>query len=213
MHGGFAAPRAAIRLLRNDAGAVASHRPRARLLLAPEAASAFDCAKAKSADEKAICASPEAKAADDAMAAAYLALRKTAAGADRNALDAAQTRWLGRRSQNCSDDDGNAFHRSKTLACFAVASSARAAFLTGAPEAGPGAPTPMAPTFRIEKGRKGHADVDFQLVKFVQPASPGERAFNAAADKLYRGHRAARRGRRQFRHLRLPDRAHHFLRL
>jgi uncharacterized protein YecT (DUF1311 family) len=177
-------------------GCLRSHQPLAAVcaktlaplllfLLAPEAASAFDCAKAKSADEKAICASSEAKAADDAMTSAYLALRKNAAGADRSALDAAQTRWLGRRGQNCSDDNGDAFTGAKLSACLADASNARAAFLNGAPEAGPGAPSPMAPVFRIEKGRKGRADIDFQLVKFVQAASPGERAFNAAADKLY----------------------------
>ena len=163
--------------------------PMLLVLLAPQGALAFDCAKAKTNDEKAICASPDAKAADDAMTDAYLALRKNTSGAARNALDASQTRWLGRRGEDCLDDKGNVFTGAKLSDCLAVASRARTIVLTGAPEAGPGAPSPMAPVFRIENGRKGHADVDFELVKFVQPPA-WERAFNAAADKLgRRGHR------------------------
>ena len=152
--------------------------------LLPHAAFAFDCAKARSADEKAICATPEARAADDAMTKAFEALRAAAPPAQRASLLAAQVRWIGQRGQDCYDSKGDKFTGDRLSACLAEASNARAKFLQGAPEAGPGASTPMAPFFTIVKGGKGRADVDFEVVRFTAQPSGAERAFNAAVDKL-----------------------------
>ncbi len=49
---------------------------------------------------------------------------------------------------------------------------------------GPGAPDRIAPAFRIEKGGKGRAEVDVRTLRFVNPTSPAERAFNVAVDEL-----------------------------
>ena len=152
--------------------------------LFPGAAFAFDCAKAHTADEKAICASPDARAADDAMTNAFEALRATASPAQRASILAAQVRWIGARGQACVDEGGARFTGAKLSACLADSSNARAKFLQAAPEAGPGASTPMVPFFVIVKRRKGRADVDFELVKFTAEPSGAERAFNAAVNKL-----------------------------
>ncbi|MCB9999935.1 MAG: DUF1311 domain-containing protein [Methylobacteriaceae bacterium] len=60
-------------------------------------AAAMDCKAAKSDIEKAICASPLALAADEAMVAAYNALRQRVAPAERAALLVAQRNWLKRQ--------------------------------------------------------------------------------------------------------------------
>lgn len=152
--------------------------------LFPGAALAFDCAKARTTDEKAICASPEARAADEAMTKAFEALRASASPAQRASILEAQVRWIGNRGQACVDESGAPFVGPKLSACLADASNARAKFLQAAPEAGPGASTPMAPFFTLVKGRKGRADVDFELVKFTSEPSGAERAFNVAVAKL-----------------------------
>jgi len=87
--------------------------------------------------------------------------------------------WLALRDSNCADEKGPALG-----ACLAREPRARIAFLAGAPEAGPGAPGRLAPIFRLQKGGKGRTDVDVQLLKFVDAATPAERAFNAAVDHL-----------------------------
>ncbi len=156
----------------------------AAVALAPGAASAFDCAKAASADEKAICASPEARAADEAMTKAFEALRASAPAAQKAMIVDAQVRWIGQRGQGCFDDKGDPFKGAKLSQCLAAASIERANFLSAKPDAGPGASSPMAPFFNIVKGRKGRADVDFELLKFTSAAGGGERAFNSAVDKL-----------------------------
>ena len=90
---------------------------------------------------------------------------------------AAQARWIRDRDNACTD--------SKTLgACLAEQSARRRAFLAGEPEAGPGAPGRIAPFFRYDKGGKGRAAISLQLLRYPSPATPGERVFNAAVDRL-----------------------------
>ena len=69
----------------------------AALLPAIAPAHAFDCSKARTATEKAICASERVKDRDDLMEAAYLALRRMES-TDREALRASQLAWLRERS-------------------------------------------------------------------------------------------------------------------
>jgi uncharacterized protein YecT (DUF1311 family) len=142
-------------------------------------AHAFDCAKAASASEKAICADPAALAADADLGKAFEALRAAADPKTRAGLAAAEVAWLRRRDGDCSDQKGPALG-----ACLASQSRVRFAFLTGAPQAGPGTPGRLAPVFRMQKGAKGRADIDIQRLNFVDPATPAQRAFNAAVDKL-----------------------------
>jgi len=145
----------------------------------PDAVAAFDCKKAATPSEKAICADPAALAADAAMSAAFQALLKGAATSQRPQIAGAQARWLPTRDGICADSKGPEFG-----ACLARESDRRRAFLAGEPEAGPGAPEKIAPWFRYEKGGKGRAEVDLELLKFVDPKSVAERTFNAAVEKL-----------------------------
>jgi uncharacterized protein YecT (DUF1311 family) len=140
---------------------------------------ALDCQRASTPSEKAICADPAALAADSDLGKAFDALRASLDPKGKTQLVAAQVAWLGLRDSNCADEKGPGLG-----ACLARETRARAAFLAGAPEAGPGASGRLAPVMRMQKGGKGRTDVDVQLLKFVDAATPAERAFNAAVDRL-----------------------------
>lgn len=140
---------------------------------------AFDCKRAASASEKAICADPAALAADADLGKAFETLRAATDPKLRAGLVGAEVAWLRRRDSDCSDQKGTALS-----ACLATQSRARLAFLNGAPEAGSGAPGRLAPVFRMQKGGKGKTDIDIEILKFADPSTPAQRAFNAAADKL-----------------------------
>ena len=143
-------------------------------------AAAFACDKAASPSEIAICADPAARAADDAMAQAFAALVAAAAPSAKEAIVAAQARWLKDRDFACGERKGLA-------ACLAEESARRRAFLAAEPEAGPGAPGRLAPWFRYEKGAPGKAAVLVQLLRYPSPATPAERAFDSAVDQLAGG--------------------------
>jgi uncharacterized protein YecT (DUF1311 family) len=145
----------------------------------PASAAAFDCKKAATPSEKAICADPAALAADAAMGAAFQALLRSSPASQRPQIAGAQARWLPTRDGDCADSKGP-----ELGACLARESDRRRAFLAGQPEAGPGAPGKIAPWFRYEKGGKGRSEVDLELLKFVDPKSVAERTFNAAVEKL-----------------------------
>ena len=140
---------------------------------------AFDCGKARSASEKAICADPAALRSDAAMSEAFGALVAGRTAPEKAQATQGQVRWLRERDNQCSDQKGAGLS-----ACLERVSDSRRAFLLGQPEAGPGASGRLAPWFRYEKGGKARATIDLQLIKFVDPKTPAERAFNAAADKL-----------------------------
>ena len=146
-------------------------------MLAAGPALAFDCAKATTKSEKAICADPVARAADAAMAQAFVDAIANVSPSDKAAAVAAQGRWIGERDNACAEEKG-----AKLAACLAKESAARRAFLAAEPEAGPGAPGRLAPKFRIEKGSLTKADLDLQLLRFPAPETPAERAFDAAVD-------------------------------
>lgn len=148
------------------------------LVAAP--AAAFDCNKAATPNEKVICADPAARAADAALGKAYAALLAGAPAGLRPAISGAQARWVKSRDSACVDQQGPALS-----ACLASQSDERRAFLTSQPLAGPGAPDRLTPWFRFDKGGKGKASVDLELLKFVEPKTAAERAFNTAVDAAY----------------------------
>ncbi len=147
--------------------------------LAASPAMALDCQRASTPSEKAICADATALAADSDLGKAFDALRASLDPKAKTQLGAAEVAWLALRDSNCADEKGPALG-----ACLARETRARIAFLSGSPEAGPGAPGRFAPVLRMQKGGKGRTDVDVQLLKFVDAATPAERAFNAAVDRL-----------------------------
>ncbi|UPT86011.1 lysozyme inhibitor LprI family protein [Bradyrhizobium barranii subsp. apii] len=76
-------------------------------VISPSAVHALDCAKASLEAEKFICASPEAKKADDAMTAAYFALLRRTTDPDfHQALIRSQRRWIEARSRGVPRIDG-----------------------------------------------------------------------------------------------------------
>ena len=139
---------------------------------------AFDCAKATSRSEKAICGDARALAADSAMSAAFSNSIKGADGKTKAQMLGSQIAWIKERDNICAQNQGDAF-----AACLALESDRRRAFLSGTPEQGPGAPTRIAPRFRFEKGGPGKAAIDMELLRFPDAKSPGELAFNAATAK------------------------------
>jgi len=140
---------------------------------------ALDCQRASTASEKAICADPGALGADSDLGKAFAAQHAALDAKAKAQLSAAEVAWLALRDSNCADDKGPALG-----ACLSRETRARIAFLSGAPDAGPGAPGRLAPVFRMQKGGKGRTDVDVQLLKFIDAATPAERAFNDAVDQL-----------------------------
>ena len=150
----------------------------ALLFAGPVPALALDCAWARSPSDKAICASPDARAADDAMVAAYEALRAGLPPAGRDALLRAQRNWLKRRGYSCQDDAPD------LGACLARETAQWRDYLAGRPEAGPGTGAPLEPVFVQRPGRKGATEVDVALLRVRNPVRPGERAFNAEIERL-----------------------------
>ena len=67
---------------------------------------AFDCKRAASPSEKAICADPAALAADADLSKAFEALRAAADPRARAQLVAAEVAWLTRRDGDCADQKG-----------------------------------------------------------------------------------------------------------
>lgn len=149
------------------------------LVFGAQPAAAFDCAKAQSAVEKAICADAGLKAADDAMTAAYMSLRNSLAGSDRKALGASQSKWVKDRETGCGVQEG-----AERTSCILDRTEDRRRLLLAEPESGPGAGPRMMPVFIQQEGDPHHYNVDYTLIRFVTPKSRGENLFNAEVNKL-----------------------------
>jgi uncharacterized protein YecT (DUF1311 family) len=151
----------------------------ALICLAGSSALAFDCNKAATPSETAICADPAALKADAAMSDAFSALLAGAPLPERAQIEAAQVHWLQTRDYACNGAKGAALG-----ACLARESEQRRSFLLGQPEGGPGTPGRIAPNIRFEKASPGRAALNIELLKFVDPKTAAARAFNAAVEKL-----------------------------
>jgi uncharacterized protein YecT (DUF1311 family) len=149
------------------------------LVLTASAAQAFDCSKAKTKIEKAICAHPDLTAADDAMAAAYDRLRSSLTGNYLKTLSTSQRKWVKGREDQCGYLDGG-----ELTDCIRAQTENRRRLLAGEAESGPGASSPMIPVFIEQNGAAKRYDIDYTLIKFAKPASPGEKLFNAEVDKI-----------------------------
>ena len=145
----------------------------------PGPAAAFDCAKAATATEKAICANAALKLADDRMAAAYSALSKTLDDPARAQLLVAQRTWLKKREE-CGDDWRG------PATCILERTRDHADYLSGTlPPGTVSGPQPQLVPFMLQQaGDKTRFEVDYRLVTFADPRDPGEQAFNAEIRKL-----------------------------
>jgi uncharacterized protein YecT (DUF1311 family) len=150
-------------------------------LIACDTAAAINCNAASTRQEKAICADPAAKTADEQMAAAFTALRSSMTDPGRDALVTDQRQWIRTRDDNCTyaDSSGGQLAGPALPACLRKQSDRRRLFLSGAPAEGPGLPNPIRPFFR--KGKDGRV---ISGLRFVPPRSDGERTFNRAVDDL-----------------------------
>ena len=142
------------------------------LLAGISTASAFDCGKAQTSVEKAICANPKLKAAYDAMAATYDELRTAADATGKESLRISQLRWIGQR-EGCAYPDA-----ADVPGCVTDMTLKRNAVLTASPETGPADGSDLAPWFVQKVGKNGGWDIRFDLVRFAQPQSEGESLFN-----------------------------------
>lgn len=73
-------------------------------IASPATAASFDCSKAQSPFEKAICSSPEVSAQDDILAKAYQTALGGLSAEPANEIKAAQRAWLTYAEHSCSDD-------------------------------------------------------------------------------------------------------------
>lgn len=142
-------------------------------------AQAFDCGKAASPVEKAICADPKLKAVDDAMGAVYATLRRAFTGNDRKALGASQRKWVKSREDNCGYQQG-----AELTSCILTETEERRRLLAAEPESGPGTGSRLAPVFIQQDPDPHHYDIDYALIKFVNPGAKGETLFNTEVGKI-----------------------------
>lgn len=143
------------------------------------AAQAFDCGKAETAVEVAICASPALVAMDDAMAVAYGEIKSLSSAAEKKMLARAQKRWIAERESACGTLPEPAI-----AACAGDEIAKRIALFAGKPESGPGTGSRLMPVFVIQDGAPGSYDIAYNLLRFAEPRSAGERLFNAAIAKI-----------------------------
>ncbi len=139
---------------------------------------ALDCSKAKTPQDKALCADPRAAAADAAMSKAYTDLAARLPEADKKALIISQRAWLKDRANLCSDAKADTQAK-----CLIDQSVAREHYLAGQPEAGPGTGGKLTPVFIQQPGRKGYYEVDVTALKFTPATTPAEKLFNTEMDK------------------------------
>lgn len=160
----------------------------AALAVTAPAASAIDCAKAKTGTEKAICADPKARQSDDDMVAAFAALKAKLKPAQQKVLVANQAEWITSRDLCSDDQDGQPENdQQKIGSCVVRQTEARRKFLSGLPIEGPGAPDPLRPVIK-----EGADQSFFTSLGFIDPSTPAEKLFNSTLDAdLQKFHLAA----------------------
>ena len=153
------------------------------ILLAPLLAGAtppafaFDCTKAATEVEKAICAAPALKQLDDELAAAYAAVKAASSPDAQKMLARSQKRWISEREYCSGDDQG-------IVPCVTQKTKARLSLLLGTPESGPGTAERLVPVFLVQEGSEKQWDIDISVFRFATPRTAGEKRFNALVDKI-----------------------------
>lgn len=149
------------------------------LSLSVTPAFAFDCGKAATDVEKAICADPQLKRLDGQLADAYAAVKAASTPQEQKMLARSQKRWIAER-EYCSGDDAG------VAACVAAKTKDRLSLLLGAPESGPGAPGKLVPVFLVQDGDETRWDIDMSLLRFADARTAGEKRLNKYADGILR---------------------------
>ncbi len=149
------------------------------LVLDIQPALAFDCAKAQSVVENAICADEKLRVADDAMSTAYSTLRGALSANERKGLAASQRKWIKSREDSCGVQEG-----AELSSCILDHTEERRRLFEAAPESGPGTGARMVPIFVQQDPDPHRFDVDYTLIRFAAPKSKGEKLFNAEVEKI-----------------------------
>lgn len=137
---------------------------------------AIDCTKAQDQIEKAICGDAGAKAADDAMGAAFRALLGRLSGTAKETLLDDQRAWIASRNRHCLS------HRLPPTACAKTKAETRTAVLQGRPESGPGLAGRLQPTSLRYVPEAEKIEFEAQFFHFPAPQNAGERLLNEEAD-------------------------------
>jgi uncharacterized protein YecT (DUF1311 family) len=140
---------------------------------------AFDCSKATTKIEKAICADANLKSADAEMTKVYADLRDASSPAERKMLSLSQRRWIDQRENACAYADDT-----ELVSCVYKETDERKLILQGAPESGPGIASQLIPVFLQQIGTPKIYDLDYTLLRFANPQSAGEKLFNAESKKI-----------------------------
>lgn len=135
------------------------------------AQASFDCTKASSASEKAICADPRLAAADKAMGNAFTALFKKLPARQQSALKADQVAWVSGRDGGCFQMTGDTLNQ-----CLLTATKQRTNFLSSAGDNGPADAPALVPTY-FNQSKKDVFDITIAYPQFAAPAGA---KFNAA---------------------------------
>ncbi len=86
----------------------------------PAKAAGIDCAKARTATERAICGDPELRKLDASVAADFADALAATLGGTRRALLAQQRRWLSQRDHGCKGDDAACLRSSYQARFYAL---------------------------------------------------------------------------------------------
>ncbi len=132
-----------------------------------EKSQAFECVKASTPTENAICARADLKAQDDAMSRIYHQLRKNMPQTARRQLLSAQQNWLAYRASICEANSDCLLEETQLWT---------SAISTLKPD--------MVPVFIWQKGNRAQYNIRLRGVRFSQPANRVQQLFNDELDKL-----------------------------
>lgn len=163
-------------------------------IASPATAASFDCSKAQSPFEKAICSSPEVSAQDEILAKAYQTALGGLSTDAANEIKSAQRAWLGYAEHSCSDDAQPIVgeYTDDQNQCLAATYRDRIRDLEASRMQGGYRFYPID-RYLVEKDTQALpedftkvADRQFQIVK-IDGSDEVAAAFNAAIDKIIAG--------------------------
>lgn len=141
-------------------------------------AAAFDCGKASTAIEKAICGRPDLKSLDDQLGTAYADVKALSTKPEQKMLARAQRRWIADRESSCPQSDLG------LEGCIEDMTEARLAMFEGKAGSGPGVEGRIIPVFIVQEGSETVYDLSLDLLRFVKAETPGQKRFDAIAQSI-----------------------------
>lgn len=136
-------------------------------------AQAFDCSKATTPVETAICADAGLKDQDERLSQSYGAVKGLSTKAEQKMLARAQKKWLASRDSSCP------LSPLGLAGCVRDTTEARLKVLEGTPDSGPGTGNRIIPVFVYQRGDAAFYDLEVDLYRFAEPKTAGEKRFNA----------------------------------